>query len=257
MLENTKKEIEREQHHEKSAPIRLNHDSPNRLFFLIHGYTGSPTDFNGLSQYLHEQNEADVHVMLLPGHGTEIKALDRLSFEDFFVAVVQEFEALSKQYDEVIVGGVSFGAQLALILAARYPVAGVFTVCLPYGLRFPFNLPMIWLLGYFKKYWAKAFSEEEIELRKDAFYYDRMHARGLSVVKRANKVLRQSLKNITCPVLSVYTIYDPIGSHKAFDKIEKEIVAPYKKETFTERNHNIFYSAKKDQIYETISDFFK
>jgi len=31
--------------------IELKNDS-KALFFLIHGYTGSPTDFNGLPEYL-------------------------------------------------------------------------------------------------------------------------------------------------------------------------------------------------------------
>ena len=63
-------------------PIDLNHHS-QKLFFLIHGYTGSPTDFNALPDYLFSRYPVDVKVMLLKGHGTKIEDLDDLELQDF------------------------------------------------------------------------------------------------------------------------------------------------------------------------------
>ena len=50
------------------------------LFFLIHGYTGSPDDFNELPEYLHKNIKANVKVILLKGHGTRIEDLDNLEY---------------------------------------------------------------------------------------------------------------------------------------------------------------------------------
>ena len=115
--------------------------SPSKkLFFLIHGYTGSPTDFNELPDYLYKMGGVNVKVMLLTGHGTNIKDLDALGFNDFLSQVEEELKKDLDKYDEVILGGASFGAQLAMHFAAKYPVQGVFNVCLPYKLKFPFNI---------------------------------------------------------------------------------------------------------------------
>ena len=66
----------------KAKSIKLKANS-KKLFFLIHGYTGSPTDFHNLPYLLNQKLKANVIVPLLPGHGTTIEDLDTLDFEDF------------------------------------------------------------------------------------------------------------------------------------------------------------------------------
>ena len=55
-----------------SDAIRLEKKDAPATVFLIHGYTGTPYDFNNLPHYLHEQHGVRVRVMLLPGHGTSV-----------------------------------------------------------------------------------------------------------------------------------------------------------------------------------------
>ncbi len=237
-------------------PINLLSRS-KKLYFLIHGYTGSPTDFNGLPEYLHDSCGADVKVMLLPGHGTKIEDLDDLEFGDFIREVEGELRGDVEKYDEVIIGGVSFGAQLALILASRYPVQGVFNICLPYKLKFPFNIPGLGLLGYFKKYWPKIIPEEQKVLREGSFHYKEAHAKGLKIVKQANRELRKSLPKITCPTITIYSKNDRVCDYEAFRKVEKRIKAPHSKAIFDEKAHNIFFSEKRFDVYKKIVDFLK
>jgi len=227
-----------------------------KLFFLIHGYTGSPTDFNNLPEYLHKTYNANVKIILLKGHGTTVKDLDSLELNDFLFQVETELKKNINHYDEIIVGGVSFGAQLALYIAANYPVSGVFNVCLPYKLKFPFNIPGISLLGIFKKYWKKYVPTDEKQLRKSAFHYEHMHIKGLAIVKQANKLLDKELPKITCPILTIHSKNDPIGDYATIKHLDSKINTVNYKKLFDDKNHNIFFTNKHTNIYNDIGNFF-
>ncbi len=162
--------------HERARSINLKANS-KKEFFLIHGYTGSPTDFNGLGEYLHKKFNANVRIIRLKGHGTKIEDLDKLEYEDFLEQAERGLKKDLKKGREIVIGGVSFGAQLALNLAAKYHVMGVFTVVIPHKLKFPFNIPFMSILGAFKKKWRKRLHATEIKLRKNAFHYKEMHAK--------------------------------------------------------------------------------
>ena len=228
------------------------------LFFLIHGYTGSPDDFNELPEYLHKNIKANVKVILLKGHGTRIEDLDNLGYFDFLKQIEAALnQEIHKGY-KIIIGGLSFGAQIALILASRYPVQGVFNICLPYQLKFPFNIPGLKYLKYCKKYWNKLYTKEETKLRKNKFYYQQMHANSLEIVMMANEELKKSLPNIDCPLLSIHSKYDPIGNYKAMPEVEVMTNSSLKENiVFESKNHNIFFSENRFEVYKTISRFFQ
>src|SRR3989338_8626327 len=138
----------------RAETIVLEADS-DKEFFLIHGYTGSPTDFNGLEKYLHERLNANVKIIRLLGHGENISSLDNLDYEDFLKQVEEEFRKDLERGRKIIVGGYSFGSYPALYLASKYPVSGVFHVVIPYELKFPFNLKIANLAWVFGKHWSK------------------------------------------------------------------------------------------------------
>lgn len=227
------------------------------LFFLIHGYTGSTSDFNGLPGFLRENYDMDIIIPLLPGHGTRIEDLEGLRFRDFFTFVEKVFVEEQKNYQRIFIGGISFGAQLALVLASRYDVQGVFHACIPYQLKFPFSLPGIQLLGSVKKYWRKKIPEQERKLRASSFYYSHMPAFALSIVREANRVLDSYISNISCPLLALHSFYDPIGSVRGLDFLERQMNTIFERVIFSDSNHNIFFSESRHTAYKRIGDFFE
>ena len=122
----------------KSKEIKLNSKS-KKEFFLIHGYTGSPTNFYDLPQYLNKRFNANIVIPVLIGHNTTVEDLDNLNFEDFLPPLEKELKKELNKGKEIILGGYSFGGQLALYLASKYPVKGVFNVSTPIKLKFPFS----------------------------------------------------------------------------------------------------------------------
>ncbi len=226
--------------------------------FLIHGYTGSQTDFNELPNYLHERLNLNVKAILLKGHGTSIGDLDALGYDDFLNQAETALKAEIRGGKKIVIVGVSFGAQLALILASKYPVMGVITVSIPYSLRFPFNIPLIETVGVFKKHWRKFHTPLETRLRKHARFYSHMHINGLKIVKQSNKILEDSLKDITCPSLAIHSTHDPISDSEGIVRLQRVIGSGIKQSVvFRNRNHNIFYSSSRRRLYRLIATFIR
>jgi carboxylesterase len=96
---------------------------------LSHGFTGSPYSMKPWARYLAGQGYA-VTVPRLPGHGTSWQQLNITTWADWYGEVVRAFEALRKEVDAVVVGGLSMGGALVLQLAAQRDaeIAGVMLV---------------------------------------------------------------------------------------------------------------------------------
>ncbi len=228
----------------------------SNTFFLIHGYTGSPTDFNGLPNFLTQTFGATVEVPLLIGHGTRIEDLDGLTFQDFLNSVEPKLKARIDAGERVVLIGHSYGGFLALHLASRYPVAGVFTTATPYQLKFPFNIPAMSLLGYIRKYWPKKLPLEEIQRREAAFYYGAMPAYGLTLAHDARRIIQKTLSNVTCPLLTIQSRHEHISDERSPESMHTAAGSKVK-EVFILDNetHGVFYSGHEETIYQKISEF--
>ena len=106
----------------KSAPFELPGDRGACL--LIHGFTGTPWDVQPLGEALSRAGIA-VHAVRLPGHGTTPAAMLDARAPDWLLACDEALAKLPGR--RVAVAGLSMGALLGLVLAARHPgrVAGV------------------------------------------------------------------------------------------------------------------------------------
>ena len=241
----------------KVRSINLKSNS-NKEFILIHGYTGSPDDFGDLPKMLRKKFNAGVKIPLLLGHGTKIEDLDGLNYKDFIEQIEEELRRSLKRGRKVVIGGYSFGASLAIYLASKYPVAGVFNVSIPYKLKFPLNIPKLDLLRYIKKYYRKRIGNIEAELRKDSFSYGEMHGNGLIIVKKLNGLIDRGIRQVSCPCLSIHSKKEPIGHYKCTRLIERRIGSDVKKiVVLNNDNHNLFFSLDRKLVEKEIVDFFK
>jgi carboxylesterase len=86
---------------------------------LVHGLCGTPTEMRYIANGLARQGYT-VHCPQLAGHcGTEAD-LKASTWQEWYKSAEQGLEAISKECDTVIVGGLSTGAVLALMLAANH-----------------------------------------------------------------------------------------------------------------------------------------
>ncbi len=96
---------------------------------LVHGYTGSPQGLRGLGEHL-AANGIAVSAPRLPGHGTTWEDLNARRAHEWTESVETAFHTMAAEREEVFVVALSFGAALALDLAAHYPdeIAGLVTI---------------------------------------------------------------------------------------------------------------------------------
>ncbi len=93
---------------------------------LIHSLGGTPIELKFVAQALAREGYT-VHCPILPGMTVGTDVLGLSSWQDWYAAVERAHDEISKSCDQVLVGGLSAGAILALRLAAlrSRDVAGV------------------------------------------------------------------------------------------------------------------------------------
>ncbi len=112
---------------------------------LCHGFTATTAEVRLLAQVLFAHGYT-VAAPLLSGHGTTPQDCNRYAWEDWYVSLEQMYGRLAEHCQEVVVGGESTGALLALSLAARHPqVAAI--LCYAPALRLKLGRIKIFLLS--------------------------------------------------------------------------------------------------------------
>lgn len=91
---------------------------------LIHGFTGSPASLRPFAER-YAGLGLSVRLPRLPGHGTTPEDLARRRWPEWVAEVEEAFTELRARCDRVVVLGQSFGAALAVHLAAERPVDGL------------------------------------------------------------------------------------------------------------------------------------
>jgi carboxylesterase len=98
---------------------------------LLHGLTGTPTEFAFIAHFLHRRGGLSIECPRLANHGQPLAVLARTRWQELLSSArghLREASARAKRDSAVlVVGGLSLGAVLSLILAAESPddVAGV------------------------------------------------------------------------------------------------------------------------------------
>jgi carboxylesterase len=87
---------------------------------LVHGLCGGPAEMRYLANALMREGYR-VSCPLLAGHGGTSETLKASRWQDWLASAEQGLDDLRQTCDTVVVGGLSTGALLALLLARRHP----------------------------------------------------------------------------------------------------------------------------------------
>lgn len=229
--------------------------SSDRVFVFIHGYTGGPTDFDNLPEFLHRRFSASSVCQLLPGHGANVEQLFGLEYHDLFGGIEDEVKKLAADGKKIVLVGLSLGAQVALHIALKHKVCGVVAIGVSHDLKFPFNLPGIGLLGLFKKTWNKNFTPAEKAVRKDAIYYDQMPTDGLRLSRKLRKLVNAGAALIDKPVMFIHSSRDRLCSPDGAIRLCGKIPARAEVKIIDCAVHSMFFSDVKEKITEEVISF--
>lgn len=107
---------------------------------LLHGYNDSPQAVASLAEALYGAGWT-VHAPVLPGHARTLQEFSQSSAVEWIGAARAEFLALRRHHDVVVIGGMSMGGALAVLVASEHPdVRAVFGIAPYVGLSRPFRL---------------------------------------------------------------------------------------------------------------------
>jgi carboxylesterase len=175
---------------------------------LIHGFTSTPRVVRPLADYLHQQGHTVLGIRL-SGHATGIEDMMRTRCEDWLASAEDGWHLLQNCTERVFAIGFSLGGVLSLLLASKYPVAGVATMAAFYEM--PSKLakrlgrllvPMSKVIPKLKKSGGGWFIPER---EKDYLAYDYNPVRPAWELTRLVKHLRATLPDIHTPALIIHS----------------------------------------------------
>ena len=227
----------------------------NCVVMLLHGLTGSPAELGYVARYLQNRGGYAVHCPRLVNHGQPIGVLARTNWRQLHQSARDGFlearQLARSRGVPLVIGGLSLGAVLSLLLAAEFPddVAGV--ACLAPTLFYdgwsvPWYHKLLPLADYTPlKYFTYFREEEPFGLRNESLRqkvaaqyasmslrdagnaatagYAHFPVRLFCEMQRLVAWCKRILPDVTAPVLLVQAEHDdvsgPRNARYIFDRI--------------------------------------
>jgi len=231
----------------------------NKAVLLIHGWSSVPYEVRRLGKFLNE-NGYTVSGPMLRGHGTVPKDLENVKWNEWFGDVEKNYLELKSKYNQVYVGGTSLGANLSILLAAKYPeISGIVLMATPYKfkleklaylfVRFSLNF-----IRYRKKFYPPTFGVSTTITRLISYqtYPLKSVLEAFELVKQA----RENLHLVRQPCFLLQSTHDHMTVKKNMELIYEKIGSKIKKKKYVERAYHTFISdVKNEHIFQEILNF--
>lgn len=191
---------------------------------LMHGFTGSPVSLRPLAELLAKRGFA-VEMPLLPGHGTTPRDLLPFRYADWRAEALAGLQRLRARTERAVVVGLSMGGTLVLDLATTENVDGVVTInaqILDRGGVIVKLAPLIEKIVPIAPASAAGLRKNDIKKGGDEDAYDYVAAAAGNSLVRALPQVRGRLKELTAPLLVVYSRDDhsvPPANSKALPEL--------------------------------------
>jgi carboxylesterase len=198
--------ISQTQHSAHSNPLQ-----PVTGVLLVHGLNGSTSDMVELEEVL-QTHGIVTRNMLLPGHGSKVKDMLSVGWEEWAQAVHDELLLLKELCDVVFLVGHSLGGALVLHVAAHEDIAGVVPICAPLHLH-PWLKPAVSLGKYLIPLVPTL--REDVRDREARHRYTREVYRWTPLLPVESMVqylpkLRTEIGRITAPALVITSLHDHV-----------------------------------------------
>jgi len=242
---------------------------------LIHGLTGMPNEMKPVAKQL-EKIGCEVAVPLLPGHDGGHKALLATGWKDWQAGAREALDKLSQTCDKIVVGGLSMGGLIGMLLSLENPkVCGVIALSptIEYDSRnssnpFRILLPFIDLLPFTGSifYWTEAapyglkderlqkMITKQVEKAKRGGSTDfgqfRTYAGSLRQLQRLVNEVKKQAPRVEIPVLIVHSLEDTLTTHRNAQMFYSWLTnCPDKKIIWMEGcDHVLTLDLKKDEV---------
>jgi len=244
-------------------PFLLEGNKGKTGVIIIHGYMAAPLEVRALSEYLNKEGFW-VYAPRLKGHGTSPEDLSTKKYIDWIESCEEGYAILKNFCSNVMIGGFSTGAGLALYLGAKIPeVAGVFAISPPLRLQ-DFTAKFVPALGT----WNKIMGKVGLEGGQKNYFknspenphinYLRNPALGVIELEKLMDEVKNLLPEVLVPSLVIQGHLDPVVNSKgAFTAYE--LIGSDDKEfsMFNFNRHGIINGEGSELIFESVARFIK
>ena len=251
---------------------------------LVHGLTGTPTEMKQYGRVIARQGFT-VACPELAGHCATIEALTATQWQDWYQSIEDAFDALKQECEHVFVSGLSMGALIALLLAAKkgHQVAGVILLSTTFfydgwnvpKLKRALLLPLVLYtpLKYFMQWeetspygikdervraMVHAILENRDHLAADKIGYFKTPALVVLESVRLIKAAKKALKDVVSPTLIVHSTEDDMASLKNAYYTQAHIASKTVETFFVDDTYHVLtLDKRKDDVAKRAAKFCK
>jgi len=243
-------------------PFLLHPWFPKGGIVLIHGYMAAPLEVRAMAEYLYQKRYA-VYGVRLKGHGTSPADLANTHWEDWGRSIEHGYAVMRTITDNVILGGFSMGAGLALLAAGqkRGDVSAVFAIAAPLKLwsnAARLAPSMVRVNAWLKRFnWSK-FRWEYVENDPENKHinYTSNPIAGVAELSNAMNIMEDLLKDITAPTIILQGSHDPVVHPDSGPAIFDKVGTPLKEYTlFARDRHGIINGPGAEEVFERVYQF--
>ena len=225
----------------------------NDIVIFIHGFMGSPRQFESLAQAVHRQGYSAAS-LLLPGHGGPARDFGLGTFKRWQHHVDTEIERFSGEYTNIWLAGHSMGGLLAINSAVRFSghVRGLFTIACPFKLTAfsAYALKTRIRQVFCRKgdpVKAAYLSNSSVVPSPGLIWHSRKPAAEL---KKLMLAARSNLPQVRVPVVAVYSAADELTSIISLDIFRAELTEVCLKPVLLTESLHAYYTAQEQAAIE-------
>ncbi|NEW09518.1 alpha/beta fold hydrolase [Paenibacillus sp. SYP-B3998] len=220
---------------------------------MIHGFTGSPSEFRRIGYELQDQGYT-VNAVRLPGHGTTPEEMIRTGWTDWYGHVLESYDSLAVVCKRVVVMGHSMGGLLALKLAVERHTAGVISLATPIFLATRKTMLAV-PLQHFIKYVEKK-PKQIPTLLDESCAYTKTPIRCVVSLRKLVKQVKKLLPQVQAPTWIGQGTKDAIVLKESAAYLHRQIRSEVKEiHYYPESSHGMLLDQERDRIYADISAF--
>lgn len=230
---------------------------------LVHGFADSPEQMVTLGKYLIE-HETDVYYALIAGHGTTLKDFQKTSWKQWYKSLLDAYDAISHDYQRIVVIGFSMGANLTLLLSTERKIDKIVLSSPAIEFCGYWFLPgkpktLIHILNNFLPFVPKIITgdiKEKKNLPLKGFGYHKYPLASLNELSLLMDEVMSKAGDVTAPCLILHSKNDKTvhyhGAEKLFRTInssEKDLVL------LDDKGHQILIDIGYEELYDKIREY--
>ena len=241
----------------KSIPIFI--EGGNRAILFVHGFTGSPHDFDYMAR---EANRSGftVSVPRLPGHGTCGEDFLQTTWRDWLRRAFDAYYDLKAAHDDVAIVGLSMGGVIALIMAAQLKPKKLVTLAAATHV-FDKRIGLTPFISLFTKKMKREndekFDDPDLQYLKEEYWsytWPKQSAQLYKLMKMSRKIVPE----IVSETLVVAAKNDDTVPMEAADFIYKNIRSEKRKMLVFERSgHVLSNDVEKEDVTKAVIEWLK